>query len=311
MASTASALFETAARTARTVAEGCLPLGIGLVMHLYPLCALRCVPLPWWSAGNFRRTLLLRAIDRGSLILANAGSERAAGVHTPVTLSRARNGVRIDGTYEYMSLAHEADIVLFSAPLADGSATLFCAADLHGDSVRIGASKFAGSMTISDTCSVTFTNHHVASHRYIEIPGDSALNCMAQYQRSWFQLLLGESYLARIEHLQQQWNLPRPAEQLASLNELAGLREYALRLLDEAAAPGAVDSLARVTAAMKLRISWHAQSIAAALRGLDDTSAAELGFLRLQPTSDDRILRSIGATRDWRAASHPEAAQVP
>ncbi len=156
---------------------------------------------------------------------------------------------------------------------------------------------------------MTFDSHYVPTHRYIEIPGESALNCMAQYQRSWFQLLLGESYLARIEHLQQQWSLPRPVEQIASLNELAQLREYALRLLDEAAAPRAVESLARVTAAMKLRISWHAQSTAAALRGLDDASAAELGFLRLQPTSDDRILKSI--TGGWPAATPLAAAQAP
>ena len=66
---TASATFEAAARTAREVAAECLPMGIAVVMHLYPLCALRCVPLPWWSAAHLRRVLLLRAIDRRSLIL--------------------------------------------------------------------------------------------------------------------------------------------------------------------------------------------------------------------------------------------------
>jgi alkylation response protein AidB-like acyl-CoA dehydrogenase len=290
---TAGATLEAAARTARQVAADCLPLGIAIVMHLYPLCALRCVPLPWWSAAHLRRTLLLRTIDRRSLILANAGSERAAGAHAPVTLTRTREGVRVDGTYEYMSLAHEADIVMFSAPLTGTSNTIFCAADLQGDSVQIGAARFSGSMKLSDTCSVTFADHRVPSHRYILIPNEGALNCMAQYQRSWFQLLLGESYLARIERLQSHWGLERPTEQIASLNELARLREYALRLLDEAASPSAVESLARVTAAMKLRISWHAQAIAAALKGIDDPSAGELGFLRLQPTSDERILKSI------------------
>ena len=54
-----------------------------------------------------------------------------------------------------------------------------------------------------------------------------------------------------------------------------------------------MNPLARVTAAMKLRISWHAQSTAAALRGIDDISASELGYLRLQPTSDERIIKSI------------------
>jgi len=47
---------------------------------------------------------------------------------------------------------------------------------------------------------------------------------------------------------------------------------------------------------MKLRISWHAQSTAAALKGLDD-SASELGYLRLQPTSDERILKSLESGR--------------
>ena len=52
--STAAATFEAAAHTARNVARDCLPLGIALVMHLYPLCALRCVPLPWWSTANLQ-----------------------------------------------------------------------------------------------------------------------------------------------------------------------------------------------------------------------------------------------------------------
>jgi alkylation response protein AidB-like acyl-CoA dehydrogenase len=292
--STAAATFEAAAHTARRVAAECLPLGIAIVMHLYPLCALRCVPLPWWSAANLRRSLLVHSVDRYSLILANAGSERAASAHAPVKLTRTRDGVRVEGTYDYMSLAHAADIVMFSAPLTGSPNTMFCAADLRGESVRIGVSRFTGSMQLSDTCSVTFDNHRVPSHRCTEIPTEGALNCMAQYQRSWFQLLLGEGYLARIERLRQQRNLPRTLEQIASLNELARLREYALRLLGEAAEPRAIESLARVSAAMKLRISWHAQSTAAALRGVDDVSASELGYLRLQPTSDERIIKSIG-----------------
>jgi len=292
---TASALFESAVTTGRAAAAECLPLGLALVMHLYPLCALRSVPLPWLSLANARRALLLHAIDSRSLILANAGSERAAGAHEPVTVTQTRGGFRVDGTYEYMSLANVADIVLFSAPLAGSSNAVFCAADLRADTVRIGGPKFRGSMRLSDTCSVSFDNHRVPNSRCTVIPSESALQCMAQYQRSWFQLLLGESYLARIGHLQRQWSLERTVAQIADLNELACMREYALRLLDDAASPGVVESLARVTAAMKLRISWYAQSTAAALRGLDDTAASELGYFRLQPTSDERILRSIGA----------------
>lgn len=293
--STAAGTFEAAVATARDMAVDCLPLGIAIVMHLYPLCALRCVPLPWWRQGGFRRSRLLRNVNSRALILANAGSERATGTHAPVMLTRTHDGIRVDGTYDYVSLANVADLVLFSAPLAGSDRNVFCAADLRGESVRIGGGKFGGSMRLSDTCSVTFENHRVAPDRYIEVPNEAALNCMAQYQRSWFQLLLGESYLARIEHLHRRWGLARTVEQIASLNELAHLREYALRLLDGTTAPSNVESLSRVTAAIKLRISLHAQSTVAAIRSLDETAATELGFLRLQPTSDERILRSIGA----------------
>jgi alkylation response protein AidB-like acyl-CoA dehydrogenase len=293
--SQASATFASAAATARAVGADCLPLGIALVMHLYPLCALRCVPLPWWSAAHRRRMRLMRAVDRRALILANAGSERGAGAHAPVTVTRTSTGVRIDGTYDYVSLAHVADTVLFSAPLAGTGHAVFCAADLNACSALIGDSRFSGSMRLSDTCSVTFDDHRVPAGRFIEIPDDSALQCMTQYQRSWFHLLLGEAYLARIERLHRQWRLPCPVEQRASLNELAQLREYSLRLLDDAESPRSLESLSRVTAAMKLRISWLAQSTAAQLRGVDDVAAHELGFFRRQPTSDDRILASLGA----------------
>ena len=294
--STAARTFAAAAATARAVAVDCLPLGIAVVMHLYPLCALRCVPLPWWRQGGLRRSRLLRSIDGRALILSNAGSERTAGAHAPVIATRTRDGIRVDGSFDYVSLANVADLVLFSAPLAGSERKAFCAADLSGDSVCIGGGRFGGSMRLSDTCPVTFDNHRVTPECFIEVPNETALTCMAQYQRSWFHLLLGESYLSRIEHLRRQWGLARPVEQVASLNELAQLREYALRLLDGTTASGNVESLSRVTAAIKLRISLHAQSTAAAIRNLDATAAAELGFLGRQPTSDERILRSIAPT---------------
>jgi hypothetical protein len=292
---TAADTFESAARTARAVAAECLPLGLALVMHLYPLCVLRCVALPWFSRAGIRRTRLLHDIDSRSLILANAGSERTAGAHAPVTVIRTRDGVRVDGTYDYVSLANVADIVLFSAPLAGSTGTVFCAADLRSTSVRIGNPRFNGSMRLSDTCPVTFVNHHVPAERTLVVPSEAAFDCMAQYQRSWFHLLLGESYVARIERLHLDWNLPRSVEQIASRNELALLRSYALRLLAEAATPAGIDALCRVTAALKLRVSWLAQATAAAMRTHDETAAQELGYMRLQPTSDDRILRSLGA----------------
>ena len=59
--------------------------------------------------------------------------------------------------------------------------------------------------------------------------------------------------------------------------------------------PESILSLARVTDAMKLRVSLLAQATAAAVRPFDATAAAELEHIQRQPTSDDRILKNIAA----------------
>jgi hypothetical protein len=304
---TPSEIFESAACTARAVCAPCLPLGMALIMHLYPLCALRCVPLPWLSTAHRRRAELLSRIDGEGLILANAGSERARGEPVPLTVTRAGHDLLIDGTFDYVSLAHVADLVLFCAPAAGGQGTVFCAADLRAESVNIGETRFPGSMRLSDTCALTFRRHRVPRHRYIEVPTASALECLSHYQRSWFHLLLAEGYLARIEHLHLQHELPRSKDHLAGLNDLACLRQFALHLLDSTQPARAVPELARVTAAIKLRVSCLAQATADALRGRDETSAAELGYIRLQPTSDERILRSLDII-PWHAIHRSSAA---
>jgi hypothetical protein len=212
-----------------------------------------------------------------------------------VTVTRTRSGVRVTGRYDYVSLAHVADVVLFSAPY-EGHA-IFCAALVRDASVRIGDCQFKDSMCLSDTCSMTFDEHFVPADRCIDIPTASSWQCMAQYQRSWFQLLLAESYLARIERLQHTYRLPGTVEQIASVNELARLREYALRLLDESDRSCAAMSLGHVAEALKLRVSLLAQATSAAVRGFDATAAAELEHIKRQPTSDDRIIEKIAANR--------------
>lgn len=288
----AADVFGAAAHATRVVAAECLPLAMALVMHLYPLCALRCMPLPWWSPANLQRRRLLSAIDRRHLMLANAGSERVMGSQAPVIATLAEGGLWLDGTFDYVSLANVADLVLFAAPSADG-AQVFCIAELGAPTAVIGAPKFSGTMKLSDTCPLTFKRHWLPSGSFVKIGGDQALDCVTHYQRSWFQLLAAEAHLARLEHLRRRWQLAHMPEDAAGRGELNLLRRFALRLLNEAAAPGAIDQLAEVTAAVKLRVSWKSQAMADALAGLDATSAAELRFLKRQPTSDDRILRGL------------------
>ncbi len=288
-----SLVFESAARTARTLAASCLPLGIAVAMHLYPLCVLQCLPLPLLSFARFQRALLLRTIRNRSLILANAGGERTRGADQSLVAHLDGDRIRVDGTFEYMSLATVADIVFFKARLADSEFTALCAADLRGeDTVRIGGWKFSGSMRLSDTSSVTFAGHNVPHGRYVLVPDGEVLRCSADYQRCWLHLFLADMYLARLERLHHVWGLRGSAEQIMSLNELSQLREYALRLLDDFSSGSDIQPLKRTTSAMKLRVSQMAQETMTALGSRTDVS--ELGYLKFQPTADEIILRSIG-----------------
>jgi hypothetical protein len=299
-----SVVFESAAHTASTLAASCLPLGIAVAMHLYPLCVLQCMPLPLLSLARFQRAMLLRTIRNRSLILANAGGERTRGGDHSLVARPDAEGIRIDGTFEYMSLATVADVVLFKARLADTNSTVLCAADLRADSVRIGGWRFSGSMRLSDTSTVTFAGHRVPHGRYVLVADDEVLRCTSDYQRCWFHLFLADMYLARLERLHHVWGLPRSAEEIMSLNELSQLREYALRLLDDFSSGSDIQPLKKTTSAMKLRVSQMAQSTMASLRGREDgaptdaqrlrADASELGYIKSQPTADEIILRSIG-----------------
>jgi hypothetical protein len=256
------------------------------------------------SVARFQRAKLLQTIRNRSLVVANAGGERTRGAQHSVVARQDAEGMRIDGTFEYMSLATVADIVFFKAPMENGKGTVLCAADLRADSVRIGDWRFSGSMRLSDTSSVTFSKHYVPYGRYVAVADEAVVGCTSDYQRCWFHLFLVDVYLARLERLHRDWALPRSSEEILSLNELSQLREYALRLLDDFSPGSDLQPLKKTTSAMKLRVSLMAQSTMASLGDRDDpipavaqqlqAEASELRYIKSQPTADEIILRSIG-----------------
>ncbi len=307
--------FESAAKTARNLAASCLPLSLAVAMHLYPLCALQCMPLPLLSLARYRRANLVRTIRHRSLIIANAGGERTRGAQDLLVAREDPEGIRVDGTFEYMSLATVADLAFFKARLAKSNCTVLCAADLRVNTVRIGAWRFSGSMQLSDTSSVTFDRHLVPHGRYLLVADDEVVSCTSDYQRCWFHLFLADIYLARLERLHDLRGLPRSSEQIVSLNELSRLRDYALRLLDEFSSGSDIQPLKKTTSAIKLRVSLMAQATIASMRARADLSpvdaeqlraeASELGYIKSQPTADEIILRSIGVVQQPVSSASP------
>jgi hypothetical protein len=315
-----SSAFRALATTARALAAPCLPLGIAVAMHLYPLCALQSMPLPLFSNARIKRALLLQIIRNRRLVIANAGSERTRGADEPIVATRTADGIRLDGRCEYMSLASVANLVFFKARLADSDSIVLCAADLRTPGVQIGAWRFDGSMRMSDTCSVAFDAHLVRSGRYLTVDEDGSLQCVSAYQRAWFHLFVAEVYLARLQRLQSSWALPTSTDLMMSLNELVQLREYSLRLFDAFGRGTNMEPLTQATSALKLRVSVLAQSTATALRrrAADgdahapqlETDAAELVFIKWQPTADETILRTLAARTAECNRFWPDAART-
>lgn len=290
-----SHVFASAAATACSLGVTCLPLAIAVAMHLYPFCVLQCVPIPLLSVARLKRAVLLRTIRRRALLLANTGSERIHATTTALIATRAADGVYINGRCEYLSLSSIADIVLFKAELADTNHTVLCAADLRARSVRVGPWKFRGAMELSDTSSVTFVDHRVPNGHYLIVRDHAELGCISDYQRAWFHLFIAEIYLARVEHLRGICRLPGTAEHSLNRAEAARLRRQSLQLLDEYSIGTDVGPLTRTTAALKLRASMMSQTTAAALRSRGLAEEADgLGYIRSQPTPDEKILRGFG-----------------
>ncbi|MCD9008197.1 hypothetical protein LDO31_18540 [Luteimonas sp. XNQY3] len=294
--SSPSQLLSEASEIVRSISAPCLPLGIAICMHLYPYCALQWFPLPRLSVARLRRDALIREICRGELILANAGAARSAQVEHPVKGRRETAGMRIDGTFEYMSLASVADRILFRAIIRGTGTTALCFTDARSSSVRVASWKFSGSMRLSDTAAITFDNHLVPNGRYVLDDDPSRLDFASGYQRAWFHLLIAECHLARLQRLREEGLLQLGAEQIASLRELNHLGRHAGDLLNKR-------DLARllpVSASIKLRTSLLSALAADALRDSSDETARphELQYIRLQPTSDPEIQRDqVGSAR--------------
>lgn len=294
-----SEVFEVLAGQARRVASVSLPLAIALSMHWYPLCALKCAPLPLFSRARVQRAWLLQQVKAQGLIIANAGSDRAVGDQEPVIARRVSEGFRLRGTYEYMSLASVADRVLMKARLQDEGRELLCVARLRDPSVRVGAWRFPGSMRLSDTASVSFEDHLVPSRYCVVPPRPSAVQCLSNYQRSWFHLFIADAYVARVERLHLARGIPLAAQQRVERNEVAHLRAYCLSLLDDLRVHP--DRLLLATSTLKLRSSCFAQSASTVFEriGLEQgdgplqAHAKELLFIARQPTADQKIVEML------------------
>ena len=311
----ASVVFESAAKTARTLAASCLPLGIAVAMHLYPLCVLQCIPLPLLSVARFQRAMLLRTIRNRSLILANAGGERTRGATIIPGRTSGRRGHSNRWNVRIHVARHRCGRRVLQGAIGRQQQH---GAVCGGPAGRLGAYRrleilrkdAAVGHVFGDIC-----QPRVPHGRYVLVADDEVLHCTSDYQRCWFHLFLAELYLARLERLHQVWGLRRSAEQIMSLNELSQLRAYALRLLDDFSSGSDIEPVEEDDQRDEAARFADGAVDDGLLRGREDLTpadaqrvradASELCYIKSQPTADEIILRSIGV-RPQGAMDHQD-----
>ncbi len=165
--------------------------------HYYVTSAIATAPQVDDPALEARRRLLSTITER-RLLVANTNSK----VHTSklgtigTSARRQGDGFRVDGTAAYMSLATEADLLVFLSQLGEEGMAIFAIMPLQGNpSIEIGPNLFPTAMIDSDTRRVIFHELDLSADALLVDPNDEHASAFISFEMAWHQLLISALYL--------------------------------------------------------------------------------------------------------------------
>jgi len=165
--------------------------------HYYVTSAIATAPLADGDARDARRRLL-SVIEERRVLVANTSSKvHASRLGAIGTSARRRgDGFRVNGTAAYMSLATEADVLVFITQIADEGPAIFAIEPLHDNpSIEIGPYLFPEAMLDSDTHRVTFHDLDLRADALLVGPRDAHARAFIAFEMAWHQLLIPALYL--------------------------------------------------------------------------------------------------------------------
>ena len=174
--------------------------GVAAAMHLYMLAAIANFPL---ESGELRtrRDAFIAEAHKNRLLIANSGiddsSKLSGSIHSPATAEFVGNGILVNGTKTFVSMAAFADLIVFTAQERSSSAQISLYAPLRAAEVAIGDPVFGTLLGGAGTRSVSFCNLHLG-HANIVARGTELLSIGHLYQRTWFQGLISAVYLGAL-----------------------------------------------------------------------------------------------------------------
>lgn len=176
-----------------------IPVAVAMAMHAYALSAAACYPVPRFHPYALVRRRLIRRIRDERALIANTVLCDISDRNKPAIIEKRDGGYLLSGFGRFMSLATIADYAFVQAAgPADGMRALCLVPLKNSDGYRPGRLVFSGSMSATDTRTVTFDRCALDDTYVASAEGDADASTIACYQQAWFQALVPAAYLGGI-----------------------------------------------------------------------------------------------------------------
>ena len=193
------ALLSAAAPVLYHLAYADLPLTVGLTMHMFQLAALATQPMDSHPKLRRRLKLLVDTVENYNLILGvtSFGDQIRASGQKPIDVAIEENddgSFTAQGKKGFLSMASQADLVVFGGDFEDGTMGLWYANIKDDKGVTPGPSRFGGPMAGTDTRNVNFDGVALKERNLLSRDNELTLS-MCYYSTGWFEALISASYL--------------------------------------------------------------------------------------------------------------------
>ncbi len=195
----AEELFARSYEALFLLGRACLPLAVGLTMHQYNLSALATLPVPLAPEFEMRRKLLVDSIARRKWLLAISSfgeniKNKDQSDRNVVVTETPEGDFLCRGRKNFQSMATEADLLLFSGALPDGTMGMFYAPLKGQAKIKPGPSLFSGAMALTDTRPLQFEDLLLKRKNMLSIT-EWLTDHVSFYATAWFEALVSAAYL--------------------------------------------------------------------------------------------------------------------
>lgn len=165
--------------------------------HYYVTSAIATMPADGNADLETQRQNFLGLVQQQKLLVANTNSRVQADKlgSLGTRARREEDGFRISGSAAYMSLATEADLVVFVTLLEGEGIAFFVAPLKESPDIEIGPYLFPNAMVDSDTRRVTFKDTALGPQSLLAAGRGAEVRALVRFELAWHQALIPALFL--------------------------------------------------------------------------------------------------------------------